>query len=326
MKVFEIITETQQLNEAGEGLLVKLLGLVGINLVERAAAKAAMEKIIAKYAADIAAATKAGTRYVAPDEAALQALLKAEGLSDDVIAKLMKNPGKLLSTVEKEAIAMARKAALQAGTAEVRLAAKEAIKMFGTSWNWAYGLANAYGYGQPLVACVTSVMDIYKKHEAGDPEYKDPQDAKDAIQYHIDKCVQQMAGLFAGTKILKGGFGMIKNYPWKSGEMMSKVWDGASAAGRMAFVAWMDTDEGRKTYAEWLLGETWAAQGFKKLADWLSGAATLAANKMVRVLHPSDLNAPNPGQPIKPSSGPSSTQRDPFSGRALNERLARRLR
>ena len=107
---------------------------------------------------------------------------------------------------------------------------------------------------------------------------------------------------------------------------MSKLWDGASAASRMAFVAYMDTDEGRKAYAEWLLGETWAAQGFKKLSDWLSGAATTAANKLVRALHPSALNAPNPGQPVTPSSKPDTTQRDPFSGRALNERLARRFR
>lgn len=326
MKVFEIITETQQLNEFGEGLLVKFLGLVGINLVERAAAKAAIERIIARYAAEIAAASKTGGRFVMPDEAAMQALLKAEGLTDDAIAKLMKNPAKFLSTVEKEAVAMAKKAALEAGKVQVRMAASEAIRLFGKSWDWAYGLANLYGYGEPLVTCVTNVMDIYKKHEAGDPEYKDPQDAKDAIQYHIDKCVQQMAGLFAGTKILKGGFSMIKKYPWESGAKMSKLWDGASAASRMAFVSYMDTPAGREAYAEWLMGETWAAQGFKKLTDWLSGAATLGANKLVRALHPSALNAPNPGQPITPTSTPSTVQRDPFSGRALNERLARRFR
>jgi hypothetical protein len=135
-----------------------------------------------------------------------------------------------------------------------------------------------------------------------------------------------MAGLFAGTKILKGGFAMIRDYPWQSGAKMTALWNGASAASRMAFVAYMNTDEGRKAYSEWLLGETFLAQGFKWLTDLFSGLATTGANKLVRVFHPSPLNAPNEPAPDRPYSKPSTTQRDPLSGRALNEGLSRRLR
>ena len=326
MKVFEIITETQQLNEFGEGALVRLLSLAGINLVERAAVRAATERLVAKYAAEIATASRSGGTFTMPTEAVMRVTLKAEGLSDDAIAKVMKNPAKFLQTIEKEAAAAARKASLEAGKAQVRMASAEAIRLFGKGWQWAYGLANLYGYGEPLVTCVTNVMDIYSKHEAGEGKFKDPQYAKDAIQFHIDKCVAQMAGLFAGTKILKGGFAMIRDYPWQSGAKMTALWNGASAASRMAFVAYMNTDEGRTAYSEWLLGETFLAQGFKWITEFMSDIATTGANKLVRALHPSPLNAPNEPAPNQAYSKPSTTQRDPLSGRALNEGLARRLR
>lgn len=178
----------------------------------------------------------------------------------------------------------------------------------------------AYGVAEPIYTCIYNINECYKRWDAGDPEYKqNPKLLQGDVQLEIDECVQKIVGLWAGRKILGGIFGKngVQRIPFLGGERMSALFNTMSPASKLAFTAWLDTPPGRKAFAEWVVGDSLSAAGFRMVTDLISGLTKTGYDKVLTALG-SD-KAPEPRTPTAVDDVPvNQTNYDPRTGRALN--------
>ena len=125
--------------------------------------------------------------------------------------------------------------------------------------------------------------------------------------------------LWAGRGISKFVFGAngIQRLPFLGGDRLAAIFNTMGAVSKTAFTAWLDSPPGRKAFAEWVLGDTLAAAGFKYVTDFISGMVKTGYDKIITALG-SD-KAPQPAKPMAPPlERPGQTVYSGATGAALN--------
>lgn len=309
MKIYDIISESQQLNEnviimTGFKQILKYVSSRGGQGLEHA-----MEWIAKRLAG------KAGA---------------AENLAEAWILAAEK-----VGITEAEAIAMGAERAAKAGIADdvivaARRAAEKLIEKRASSvWgqlktpdsklNFYYGLTFKninkglmfWGIGEPIYDCVTKILNAYELRDSGNEELKDPAKLQWVVQYYIDQCVKQVVSLWLGNKIVNkviGSWvpGVAYNIPiaGKLFQQLDPIYTKVTPAVLAAFKVWMISNEGQEALAKWLVGQAmipgtdWKipfGPSYQKLIlDPLGGIAMTGYNKILKWTG-SDKMIPEPG-------------------------------
>ena len=319
MKIYDIIAESQQLNEAGYLFGVYLNRAIpkGIQAIEHVM-KWFAEKLVGKPKAidDLAEgwAVLAEKTGMSSDEAirigSRQA--KAAGHADDVIEAAARRAEELIQKA--------------ANTPWAKLSNPN------SAFNFWYGTRAAevnkwlmaYGILQPVAECAYEIFKLYKMREEGHPELQDLNKLSWGVQWHIDQCVKQVASLIAGNFLLKK---LVTNWVpgvaynlWPVGKLfqaLDPIYNKLPPAATAAFKVWMMTDDGREALAKYLVGEAmipgteWKAPGGKywqKVIDILSGLAKTGYDHVLRWTGHGDLAKPLP-DPNANTDKPASTNR-----------------
>jgi len=327
MKVTEIITESQILNEQ-LGTFIRFLEMaiskkLGIRGAEGALAwlsKQLVNKSATSASAELAEAwSQTALRMGVPIEEAIKVGEKqaiAAGLDRSIIDTAKAQAGKLFAREAQAAMPGAGGILAKAGDQM-----QVAKGWLGSNFAMIDKALLAYGVAEPIYTCIYNINECYKRWDAGDPEYKqNPKLLQGDVQLEIDECVQKLVGLWAGRKILGGLFGKygIQRLPFMGGDTMSATFNAAGAVSKTAFTAWLDTPVGRKAFAEWLVGGSLSAAGFKMVTDLISGLTKTGYDKIVTALG-SDKAPDKPDTtPTAPIERPGATKYNLGTGAALN--------
>ena len=308
MKIYDIISESQQLNE---------------NVIIMSGFRQILKYVASRNGQGLEHAMEWIARRLAGKENAAEQLAEAWILAAEKVGIA-------------EAIAMGAQKAARAGigddviTAAQRAAEKLIEKRAGSIWgqlktpesklNFYYGLTFKtinqglmfWGIGEPIYKCVTSILNAYELRDSGDPELKDPAKLQWVVQYYIDQCVKQVVSLWLGNKIVnkvigKWVPGIAYNIPI-AGPLIQKldpIYSKVPPATLVAFKSWMISNEGQEALAKWLVGQAlvpytdWKIPGgptYQKLIlDPLGGIAMTGYNKILKWTG-SDKMIPEPGQ------------------------------
>lgn len=255
MKIYEIIAESQQLNEVGGSIFVSMLEKVGaakaFGWLANAFAKSPKEQAIEGFADHIAQAMRSG---VSGDEAAKA--LKAAGVADDVIAAALK---KAQAIVGKETI-------VAGGSA--------AAKAFGKGYQAISGGLTLWGVADPIIQCAEGINRAYDEQAKGNPEYQGI-GLRAAIQVEINKCVGKLMALGIGRGVIRAGMSMPKNLfgAFYNGPMLDKAFNGMTSVAQTAFTAWLVSPQGQKALSNWILGSSFLGSAFREVRDYIGGWA-----------------------------------------------------
>lgn len=234
----------------------------------------------------------------------------------------------VLDAAEKEAQVLfkARQPAAPGLVATAKSKAQAGKAWFGKNWESANNLLLAWGIADPVLDCVYYINQAYEKQQSGDPEFQGAK-LQYAVQYEINECVTRVAGLLVGSKLVKGIFGPngIQRLPFAGGPKMATMFNGLGEAGKTAFMAWMMTDEGRKAFANWLVGNSAMPFGptFAWVTSKLSEIAKTGYDHIMRFLgNPNAGAAPDPDKDFFTTSGDAQkrpqTSYNLGRGQALN--------
>ena len=332
MKIYDIVTESQILNEQlgtfvqmlekiiDKGLGVKGLeyALTWISKAVRGKGPAAAEELAEAW---IKAAEKMGMSTddaikIGSDQA------KAAGIADDVI---------LAARETAEGLA-------KRGRNSVFSKIKDKEQAF-SLW---YGVRAAqvnkaltiYGIVEPIAECAYNIFQLYEMREQGNPQLQDNAKLSYAVQYYIDECVKRVVTVWAGNKVVgtvlgKWVPGIAYNIPilGKLFQQLDPIYNKITPAAQAAFKVWMATPDGQEALAKWLVGEAmvpnteWKipfGQTWQKLVlNPLSGLTHTGYNHILRMIG-SDKAAPN-YKPDTPSDSPKVLQNyDMTTGRKLD--------
>lgn len=317
MKVHEIITESTILNEQLRG------AIQAIELALSRGGIAAVEQELIAFGRILAG--KSGKTVV--DELAEAWVKTAElsGMSAENAITLGSNSARtggvsaaVIADAEKAALALAKKRGVGVITVGDKVAAAKA--WFGTGLGTVNQILTAWSIGQPVMECVGFITEAYKKHDAGDPEYQGAK-LQYVVQFEITKCLQSVLAIWAGNKIIKGVMGPngIQRLPFQGGPNISQLYNGLGEAGKAAFMVWMQTDEGKTAFAQWLLGNTMLPGGraFAWVTEALGGWVKTGYDKILKQLGSDKAGEPPVSKPIEAKPRPQ-TRYDLSTGRALN--------
>ena len=322
MKVTEIITESRVLNEQ-VGMFLRYL----TQALERggpAEVEAALlwisKQLVSKDAT--LAATELG-------EAWARTALKMGTSVDDAIligeqqAVNARIPQAVIDAAKKQAAKLFARESGQATGALAKIGTNTQIVKgwLGSKFDLLDNLLKLYGIAEPIYTCILSINADYARWDSKqDPEYlANPNLLQGDTQHHIDVCVRKILALWAGRKIAGFVFGKngIQQLPFLGGDRMSALLNSMAAGSKLAFTAWLDSDIGRQAFAEWVVGDTLAAAGFRGVANVLSGLTMTGYNKILTAIG-SD-KAPPKAEPIPAAKQrPGQTRYDFATGRALN--------
>ena len=315
MKVFDIITESQQLNEqlwrfgqmidyavskGGAGIEQALVWIAKKVLGKENAAKELAE-------AWMVTAEKAG---ISSSEAISRgsAAAREARIADDVIA-----------AAQAEARVLA-KARAETVWGKITSGTQAAEFYWGANWATINRGLKWWGILEPIYDAATGILKVYRMRDEGHPELQDKNKLQWAVQWHIDNAVQRIAALQIGRILIGGVLGKsgIQQIPLLNFSAFNKVYDLATPAAQAAFQAWIITDAGQQSLAKWLVGEAmvpytdWKVPGgalFRgMITDPLSGILksgydavlrAVGSDKAQQLPKPKDPNAPIP----KPAAG-----------------------
>jgi hypothetical protein len=322
MKVTEIITESQVLNEQ-VGIFLRYLTTAlerGSGAEVDAALLWLSKQLVGKNAAS--AATELG-------EAWARTAMKMGTSIDEVIilgekqAVNARIPQTVIDAAKKQATKLFAQETGQATGMLAKLGNETQIvkSWLGSKFDLVDNLLKLYGIAEPIYTCIISINADYARWDSKqDPDYTaNPKLLQGDTQHHIDVCVRKILALWAGRKISGFVFGKngIQQLPFLGGAKMSAMFNSLGAGSKLAFTAWLDSDIGRQAFAEWVVGDTLAAAGFRGVANVLSGLTMTGYNKILTAIG-SD-KAPPPVEPMAPSAPrPGQTRYDFSTGRPLN--------
>jgi len=325
MKVTEIITESRILNEQVSMYLSYLARALerggpsvyaGVDDALLWISKQLVSKEASVAAAELGeawakTAIKMGTKV---DDAILI------GEKQAVNARI---PQAVIDSAKKQAAKIFAKEAGQATGALAKVGTNAQIVKgwLGSKFDMVDNLLKLYGIAEPIYTCVLAINADYARWDSKqDPEYlANPELLQGDTQHHIDVCVRKILALWAGRKISGFVFGRngIQQLPFLGGDKMSAMFNSLGAGAKLAFTAWLDSDIGRQAFAEWVVGDTLAAAGFRFVADILSGLTKTGYDKILTAIG-SD-KAPPPAEPMAPSAPrPGQTRYNAATGQALN--------
>jgi hypothetical protein len=325
MKVSEILHESQILNEQLNTFL-RLLEMV----VEKGLGTKGLEKALAWLSKAVVGKSASS----AAAELAEAWVMSAERMGIDMSAAIATGERQALAAgVDRAVVDSAKTQAVNLAATRQGLASGQGLlarlgnntqvvkSMLGSKYALLDGLLKTYGIVQPIVECVLEINGYYKRWDSKtDPEYtKNPALLQGDVQLAIDVCIRQILALWAGRKISAFVFGKngLQMLPFAGGDRMAAVLNTAGAVAKTGFTAWLDSPPGRKAFAEWVVGDTLMAAGFRGVADFISGLIKTGYDKILDAVD-SDKAPPKP-EPMKPAAErPGQTRYDFATGRALN--------
>lgn len=331
MKVFDIITEsrlplTEQMWRFGQMLTYAVeRGGVGIEHALTWLAKAVARKPNAATElaeAWILTAEKAGMSSAEAISLGSKAA-RESGIADDVIL-----------AAEKEAS---------------RLAAKQANSIWGqlktpeSKSNFYYGATASvvnkgltyWMVGKPVYDCIQGILQVYRMRDEGHPELQDKDKLQWAVQWYIDRGVQQIMAALVGGAVLKkvlGSWvpGVAYNVPifGKLVQKLDPIYSKLPPAGQAYFKYWITTEAGQEAVAKWIAGELlipgtdWKIPGGPTLrgmvADPISGIIKSGYDFILRQMGSDKAQQLPPPDPN--ADKPTSQRRyDLGTGRALDK-------
>ncbi|CAB4125897.1 hypothetical protein UFOVP181_341 [uncultured Caudovirales phage] len=313
MKIYEIIAESQNLNEAS--LFVSALEKIG---TERAFAW--LSKLVAKSpkAKAIEELTQAMTEVGA----------KGGAKAIDRTAEEMRKAGvaeDIIQTASKQAKTATSKAVISQGL-------DAATKVMGQGWRALEVTLTAWGIAVPIKECAEGIADAYERNAAGDPEYQGAK-LQGAVQIYLDRCVAQILTLWAGRKLVKIVASLPKGFlsTFYNGPILDKAYNGLTRAGQAAFTAWMVSPQGQKAFAEWIVGSSFSGSAMRGLSNWVGGWTKTGFDlifnqakngERTQGTAPADDAEQTPAQ-INPADQPSKNSQlvfDPATGASLSSK------
>lgn len=323
MKVSELLNESQVLNEQLntfirllEMVVEKGLGTKGLQQALAWISKAVVGKGGGTAAAELAEAWVLSAERMGMSSAEAIAMGERQALAAGVDRTVV-------DSARASAVNLAKTRASIGGEGLLaKLGDKTQVvkSMLGSKYALLDGLLKTYGIAQPIIECVLEINECYKRWDSKtDPEYtKNPALLQGDVQHQIDKCVQRIVALWAGRKISGFVFGKngLQRLPFMGGDKMSATLNTVGAVAKTGFTAWLDSPPGRRAFAEWVVGDTLIASGFKGVTDFISGLFKTGYDKILDAIG-SDKAPPKPEE--QPSAErPGQTRYDLATGRALN--------
>lgn len=260
MKIYDIITESQILNEQLsvfvrmlEQVIDKGLGTKGLEYAlswlskaVRGKGPAAAEELAEAW---IKSAEKIG---LSTDEAIKigSAQAKEAGIADDVI-KAARETAEGLAKRGRNSIFAKVKDKEQAFSLWYGARAAQVNKAL-----------TIYGIFEPIAECAWNIFQLYKMREEGNPKLQDINTLSYAVQYYIDECVKRVVTVWAGNKVIGKVMGqwvpgIAYNIPLfgKLLQQLDPIYNKITPAAQAAFKVWMATPDGQQALAKWLVGD-----------------------------------------------------------------------
>jgi hypothetical protein len=255
MKIYEIITESRQLNESNifVGILEKLGAAKAFAWLAKGLAKSPKKQAIEEITQAMStAAEKGGPQAI--DDAAVA--LRKSGVSDDVIEAASKQAKTIYN---KEVIGKGLGSLAQVG---------------GKGWQLINNGLILWGIGKPIYDCADGIANAYARNAAGDPEYQGTK-LQGAIQIYLDRAVAQILTLWAGRTLVKIVASMPKGFfsAFYNGPLLDTAFNGMTKVGQAAFTAWMVSPQGQKVFAEWIVGSSFLGSTMRGLSGIVGGWA-----------------------------------------------------
>lgn len=305
MKIYDIITEEQDLNEGFWTDFAKWA--LGSKITQ----KDVTAKIAEKWTAEILDAYNKGIqpRLTTNIRNFIPAKFKAKTseILDDALKIAKKN-------VRGQAVSQTAGKAAELGS-----------KMF----TKAYQGAMIYGVGRPIAEMIYNINELYNQYDKGSLPAENLQHS---VQAEITKATQDVLAAWAGSKIISKTVGVVgwapSKLPFGMGDKIAPYFDKLSQAGKAAFVVWLQSDQGQEIFAKWLAGEALLTaalgipgEGFEKLiaksfrgaSTWFSKVVkTWAVDPIIKQMNPSAPTAAASPQANEPAAEPKDmlTQKD----------------
>lgn len=303
MKVYEIITESRILNEQ-LNLLIRSLE-VAIEKGSLSGIDAAVNNGLKWIAQQLAKKGAQGANELA--EAWYQTARMTGRSLDDVIAQGEKEA--VAAGIDRNVISTAKAQAnkllksTQPGMfAKLKTNAQKAQLFYGGKMEMINGVLTAWGIGVPILECISNIASVYERSDAGEPELQGAK-LQWAVQFYIDKCVQQVLAVWLGSKVAKFPFGPngIQQLPFLGGPKMSAMFNAMSSASQATFLIWFQSEAGQEAFARWMVGEALLPGGkmFKGFADLVSGMAKTGYDQVLTKLGSDKAGKPDPN--VKPT-------------------------
>lgn len=303
MKVYEIITESRILNEQ-LNLLIRSLE-VAIEKGSLSGIDAAVNNGLKWIAQQLAKKGAQGANELA--EAWYQTAKMTGRSLDDVIAQGEREA--VAAGMDKNVINTAKaqanklfKSSQPGMFSKLKTNAQKAQFFYGEQFNVINWVLTAYGIGTPIMECIANIASVYERSDAGEPELQGAK-LQWAVQFYIDKCVQQVLAVWIGGKMAKFPFGPngIQQLPFLGGPKMSAIFNAMGQAAQASFLLWFQSDQGQEAFARWLVGEALLPGGkmFKGFSDLVSGMSKTGYDKILTKLGSDKAGKPDPD--VKPT-------------------------
>ena len=305
MKIYEIISESQNLNEGSVflSILEKLGSERAFTWLSKMLAKSPTKQAIEKLTMELTEiGQKGGTTAI--DQTV--AKLRATGTSEEVLTVSSKQAKSALSQ------------------ANISKGLDSFAKVSGTGWKTIESGLTLWGVGKPIYDCADGIADAYARNAAGDPEYQGAK-LQGAIQIYLDRAVAQILSLWAGRTLVKIVASMPKNFfsAFYNGPLLDKAYSGLTKAGQTAFTAWMVSPQGQKAFAEWIVGSSFTGSTMRGLSSWVGGWAKsvydVIANKAATGEKATSVEQPtDAADTAPPAAAPvAQSEYDPLTGGRL---------
>lgn len=325
MKVTEILSESRILNEQLNTFL-RLLEMV----VEKGLGTKGLESALTWLSKAVAGKSSAS----ASAELAEAWVLSAERLGFNTAESIAIGERQAIASgVDKSVVDAAKTRALDLAATRRGLAGTEGILakagdklqvvkgLMGSKFALLDGILKTYGIVEPIMQCVLGINECYQRWDSKkDPEYlANPALLQGDVQHLIDVCVRQIVALWAGRKLAGFVFGAngLQRLPFMGGDRMSAVLNSLTPVAKTAFTAWLDSPPGRQAFAEWVVGDSLAAVGFKGVTDFISGLVKTGYDKILDAVG-SNKAPPKPTDLGPPKERPGITRYNMGTGIALN--------
>lgn len=232
MKVYDIISEDSDLNEF-KGLAQWALG---------GGRAASVERLANQWADDIVKAWRNGTnpKFSWPKDIPRN-MLRDKGFMKDALSK---------------AKWQARKLVVKGTAARMFATAGTASKIF---TNAVWGVAVAWGVGEPIIKTYNNISKAEEAMESGHPDWD--QKAVDAYaRRELAWCVAQVSAIIATM----GAAGIASRVTF-----IKRFFPNLSNLGSAAAITWMSSGPGREAIANWLVGSSLSSTTFEKYVGGL---------------------------------------------------------
>jgi len=313
MKIYDIIQESQQLNEA--------VGVVLSTAIKYALPKGigAIEHVLSWFAGRIANKPKAAEELA---EAWVYLAEKSGmGIDEAVSVGSRSAKGKVADDVIEAAAKKAREISLaNSKTIWGQLKTPDSRTNFwwGALWDSINAGLMFWGIVDPILDCKEKILNVYRMRDEGEKELQDDGKLQWVVQYYIDECVQRIVSIWLGNKIVSKVIGSwVPGIAYRiplAGKLLAKldpIYSKLPPVAQAGFKAWMISSEGQEALAKWIVGEAmipgtdWKIPGgdyYKRfIINPLSGLSKTGYDAVLRKLG-SDKAQPAPKDYEPPSN------------------------